>query len=157
MNMVNKKLSEHHRGFTLVEIMIVVVLIGLLATLAYPAIQRAQETTQNSRIINDFRIFANAFSYYSMEHGVYPPDGGFDPVPTGMDNYLPSSWLTPPAGGQWLWDQNDWGVTAAVSYHNSSIPVAQMAMLDAKYDDGDLTTGVLQRINVDRLSYVIEP
>lgn len=145
------------RGFTLVEIMIVVVIIGILATMAIPAINRVKYASQNSRIMNDFRIFAAAFINYNMENGAYPPDGAFD-FPTGMDDYLPTaSWNSPPLGGQWIWDQNDWNVTAAVSYRNSRMSVPQMTRLDERYDDGDLTSGKFQRISSDRYSYIIEP
>src|SRR5258708_5162574 len=60
------------RGFTLVEIMVVVVIIGLLAALAIPAIRRSQRSSQNTRVINDFRVFTQAFEIFNTNNGDWP-------------------------------------------------------------------------------------
>ena len=83
-------------GFTLVEMMIVVVIIGLLASFAMPALRRAHVESTNSRLLNDYRIHAEAFKRFALETGAYPPDGGFNPIPAGMSEYLPSTWLDSP-------------------------------------------------------------
>ena len=56
-------------AFTLVEIMIVVVIIGLLATIAIPAFKRVQLLAQTNRAANDFRVFSQAFETYATQNG----------------------------------------------------------------------------------------
>lgn len=61
------RFSKSHRGFTLVEIMIVVAIIALLASIAVPGFLRARKRSQASRIINDLRLIDGAIDMYAIE------------------------------------------------------------------------------------------
>jgi prepilin-type N-terminal cleavage/methylation domain-containing protein len=56
------------KGFTLVEIMIVVAIIALLAAIAVPGFMRARKRSQASRILNDLRIIDSAVDQYAIEN-----------------------------------------------------------------------------------------
>jgi len=62
--------NKSKKGFTLVEIMIVVVIIGLLAAMAVPAFQKVRATSQEKAIVNNLRQLASAADQYFIEHGV---------------------------------------------------------------------------------------
>ncbi len=62
-----KKYSSH-KGFTLVEIMIVVVIIGLLAAMAIPAFQKVRRASIKSTMANDGRQLASAAQQYFLEN-----------------------------------------------------------------------------------------
>lgn len=56
-------------GFTLVEIMIVVVIIGMLAALAIPAFQKIRSSSQDKAVLSNARQLAAATDQYMMEFG----------------------------------------------------------------------------------------
>jgi prepilin-type N-terminal cleavage/methylation domain-containing protein len=131
-------------GFTLVEVMIVVAIIGLLAAIAAPAYAKARTNAQNACFIADLRTAKHAFLQYSFDHrGTYPPDVWPAIVPAGMAEYLGTfPWTqTTPIGGQWDWDNGQFGSKAGVSVYQPAAGQAQMRQIDQMIDDGDLSTG----------------
>jgi prepilin-type N-terminal cleavage/methylation domain-containing protein len=56
------------QGFTAVEIMIVVMVVGLLATLSFPTYQKSRETAQKSVCINTLRLIQDAGDQYLFDH-----------------------------------------------------------------------------------------
>ena len=62
--------TSSNRGFTLVEIMIVVVIIGLLAAMAIPAFQKVRRNSQDKAVLNNARQLSAGADQYFLENGV---------------------------------------------------------------------------------------
>lgn len=64
-----KSVIRRSGAFTLVEIMIVVVIIGLLAAIAIPAFQKVRIQSQDKAVMNNARQMAAAADQYFLEYG----------------------------------------------------------------------------------------
>ena len=67
-------MPSRHRGFTLIEILMVVVIIGILAALAVPKFSRSRSMTYSATIRQDIRTLSVAQEDYFLEKSVYAPD-----------------------------------------------------------------------------------
>ncbi|MBN1902341.1 prepilin-type N-terminal cleavage/methylation domain-containing protein, partial [Candidatus Sumerlaeota bacterium] len=73
-------------GFTLIEMLIVVAIIGILSGIAIPNLLEAQIRSKVARVKSDFRVIAGALEAYSSDHGRYPRE-----VHTG---WYDEDWIT---------------------------------------------------------------
>ena len=88
--------QQKQSGFTLVEIMIVVAIIGLLAALAVPGFIRSRMRSQGERTVNDCRIMDHAIDEWAIETG---QKNGAAVNTTLAAGYLKGAWPTNDAIG----------------------------------------------------------
>ena len=77
------------KGFTLVELLVVVVIIGVLIALLLPAIQASREAARRMQCASNVKQICNAVANYESVHGSYPPGRvGYDcaETPNGVKN-----------------------------------------------------------------------
>jgi general secretion pathway protein G len=91
---------RHSRGFTLIEIMVVVVILGILAAIVVPNVFGNVDKARVAKAKQDIRSFETALSLYQMDNYKFPSgDQGLQalvnkPNDPNIRNYKPGGYLT---------------------------------------------------------------
>ncbi len=84
--------ARNRRGFTLIELMVVVTIVGLLAALAQPSLQRMLLKAQAAAAIGELNVLKTALQQYEAEFQSYPAESGEGTIPTGLAPFLPDGY-----------------------------------------------------------------
>ena len=150
------------RGFTVLEFMIVVGIIGLLALIGIPAFMKARRSAQVTQMANNLRVFSHAFQQYAMDYGNFPPDSHL-PAPYHLPNSEMEEYLNAPLwkevtvlGGNYNWEGPDSYSYAGISIFAATAPAAQFQALDEILDDGILSEGEFRQTPNGRYTFILE-
>jgi prepilin-type N-terminal cleavage/methylation domain-containing protein len=140
------------RGFSIVELAVVVSIMSMIGSIAMPTFQRLTLNTRAAAAANDLRVFAAAFQTQAQQAGGFPPEAGIGVMPPLMRGALgDTAWLrVTPVKGYYDWDYNrshrGTRYRAAIGIRTKganrvSNDQRQLVAIDRKLDDGNLSTG----------------
>lgn len=104
-------MKRNQKGFTLVELMVVVLIIAILVAIAIPLYTKSQESAQRSACKANLRTLMGSIAQYMSENGSYPDD-----LQTLADEGYIKSVPECPGGGTYTYDSGE--VTCSVTDHN---------------------------------------
>lgn len=82
----------NQKGFATLEVILMVVVIGILATIAVPRFERITAQANTSKVVSDLAAINSAAAVYQMENNATPPS--YDVLKDYLENGLPQ----PPSG-----------------------------------------------------------
>lgn len=149
------------RGFSLIELVIVVVIIGVLGAIAIPRLSRGSDGARINAFVAEINTFATAIDHYQIKTGNKLSDSVTGEFPDELADYLrQGSWEEPtPIGGYWDVEVNgSGGVALAVGVHFMGVRnnADDALAVDEILDDGNLQTGVFQQLASDRFYLILE-
>lgn len=134
------RVAEGRRGgFTLLEILVVVSILGILLALLVPAVQRARESARRAQCANNLRQIGLALHSYASAHGTFP--GSLNGV-----GYSPQAMILPQldqtaAFNALNWNEPaDWGILPFSANHTVAA-VSLRVYLCPSDDDPPTGTG----------------
>ncbi|MEM1353701.1 MAG: type II secretion system protein [Planctomycetota bacterium] len=156
-----RRIRPARRGFTLVEILIVVVILGILAAIVIPTFSNAAQDTRKTTFARDLNTYTQAIMRYQVDTDEYPPDGSSGSMPAELVGYADGGrWGEgTPIGGAWDNETDDSSITAGVGVHfdgsGQTRDATYMTEIDLLVDDGDLENGSFRRLAAGRYYRVI--
>lgn len=84
--------ERKNTGFTLLELLVVLAIIGLLTSFILPTISMAREKAYYARALSDFRSINTSIQFYQNDNSGFPADASRD-IPPGLEEYIsPGLW-----------------------------------------------------------------
>lgn len=88
------------KGFTLIEIVVVVAIIGILATVAFGDFSHATFAARGSKVVSDMRKIESAISIYYQKNNIYPASktDTLSGNSVSLESLVVGGWPVPPVG-----------------------------------------------------------
>lgn len=62
------------KGFTLLEMMVIIIILGLLASLTIPSVMSNKNRADQLKALSDIAAIENALDMYKLDNGYYPTE-----------------------------------------------------------------------------------
>lgn len=114
-------MSARRGGFTFIEVLMVVSIIGILAAVALPKFRDVQRRARATQLLGDFDVLRHATLSFYVDSGYFPPEVSRAAMPRNLRPYLPSGFLM--AKPLWTMDYENWELQKRSRFTKTGIAV----------------------------------
>lgn len=146
------------RGFTIIEMVVVLTILGVLANIAIPSVQSVRKKAQAAAAIGDFTVIRTAAYDYFADNGLYPRSRGWGQVPPELVGSLPAGFSFVQDGVTFRWRR--WSLPNGLPRNRKK---TELLGVEVRADDPEvlaairnLFQGSKPRGNRNRVTLVIE-
>jgi general secretion pathway protein G len=107
------------RGFTIIELLISMTIVGLLSSIAVPKFRDMRRRAEAAQIMGDFDVVRHAVLSFYVDSNYYPAEISGGLVPRNLAKYLPTNFkMKKPL---WELDYENWSLTKESKYTKTGI------------------------------------
>ena len=78
------------RGFTFIEVLIVIFIIGIMSSMAIPHLLHAHYKGRATKIVEDLRVIRDCMTSYHLDTGTWPNSRTWGRIPKGAQAHFPA-------------------------------------------------------------------
>ncbi len=150
---------RRREGFTLIELMVTIAIIGILMAIAVPMYSTYRQKANVARTAADLKTIVDGFEVFAMDNPSGYPDDTHRVLPAGVEVFVSNALFTEntPLGGWYNWEGPDNYPYAGVAVETPDVGDDVMRNLDHFMDDGSLATGKFQKTPNGRYTWILWP
>lgn len=118
-----------HRGFTIVELLIVIVVLGVLAAIVITNLSDVQDRANETSVTNDLKSIAKQVELYKVDIGRYPSTSQIDSLKIRVNK---AAYGVNPTGATGFYCVNSAGTAFAIVTRVKSLMILKYNSIDAR-------------------------
>ena len=141
-------MTRRRGGFTFVELLIAMTIVGILAAIAVPKYIDLKRRANTTKVIGDFQAVRVAVMSFYADSSYYPAESGPGEIPPNLTKYLPIGFTF--QNPQWTLDYENWDLGQQTEFTSANALIGvTIATVDPAL--GEATSRVMG--NVPQLSF----